>query len=236
MDSSLTARSRRQVNLIAVLAVALIFVFGIIIGSIAMIVSIIGGAVALIAWAYALVTAARMRQMGWIILLIVGLLAALALGAYAYTHPIKDVPNENILGVLQLGLLPLAFIAMSYGSLGGAPMLERGVSAFYGTWGLLSLVIGGTLVGGAIGTSIGAGAEYITALGFRLYVVAGVLALIAWIAGLVVGLRTKSWGWFALIILLPGIGAFMFGLFGPTRQDVLMAQENRRQRRAVGLS
>jgi hypothetical protein len=137
---------------------------------------------------------------------------------------------------LELGFLSLGFIMLCYASQGGGRMMARGVPAFLGGWGLLSLVIGGTLVGGAIGTTIGAASAHITAFGFRLYVVAGVLGLIAWIVGLVVGLRTQAWGWFALIVGLPAIGAFMFGLFGPSRQDVIMAQENARQRKAVGLN
>ncbi len=235
MDSSLTEQSRRRVNLIAGLAVAIIFVSGIFLGTIPLIVSAIGGALALVAWVYALITAARMRQPGWITVLALGFVVCIALAAYAYTQTLKGVPNNNISGAMQLGMLTLAFFALSYGTLGASEFLQRGSSSFFGGWGLLTLVLGGTFVGGAIGTNIGAGAEYITAFGFRLYFVAGLLALVAWINGLIVGIRTKSWGWFALVALLPGIGAFMFGLFGPTRQDVLMAQENARQRKAVGL-
>ena len=235
MDSSLTEQARRRINLIAGLAVAIIFVSGIFLGTIPLIISSIGGLLALVAWVYAMMTAVRMRQTGWLVMLVIGLVASLALAAYAYTQTVKGIPNNNILGVMELGMLLLAFVALSYGSLGATDFLQRGTSSFYGGWGLLSLVLGGTLVGGAIGTSIGAGAAYITAFGFRLYFIAGLLALIGWINGLIVGFRTKSWGWFVLIVLLPGIGAFMFGLFGPTRQDVLMAQEQARQRRAVGL-
>jgi uncharacterized membrane protein len=57
----------------------------------------------------------------------------------------------------------------------------------------------------------------------------------AWIVGLIISYRTGAWGWFALVVLLPAVGAFMFGLFGPTRADVLMAQEQTRHRRAAGL-
>ncbi|HET9111300.1 MAG TPA: hypothetical protein VFN78_10785 [Ktedonobacterales bacterium] len=235
MDSSLTAQSRRQVNLIAGLAVAIIFVSGIFLGTIPLIAASIGGVLALVGWVYAVITAARMRQTGWITMLVIGLVVSLALAFYAYSQKVTGVPNDNIIGVLQLGMLPLALIGVSYGTLGAIEFLQRGSSTFYGGWGLLALVLGGTLVGGAIGTNIGAGAAYITSFGFRLYTVAGVLALIAWINGLIVGIQTKSWGWFTLVLLLPGIGAFMFGLFGPTRQDVLMAQEHARQRKAVGL-
>lgn len=234
MDSSKTVTSRRQETLIAGLAVALIFVSGILQGTIPFIATLVGSALAVIGWAYAVFIAGRSRQAGWIVYLVICLLVGLALAAYAYVSTTGGT-DLAIIAASQLGFFFLAFVALSYGTLGGAGVVERGMGGFYGGWGLLSLVIGGTLVGGAIGTSIGAGAGYITAMGFRLYAVAGVLGLIAWIFGLIVSFRTRSWGWFTVVVLLPGIGAFMFGLFGPTRQDVLMAQENARQRKAVGL-
>jgi len=220
------------VRLIAALAILVIFVSGLFTGTVPTALSIAGAALALAAWAYALVIAGRIRMTDWVTVLVVGLLVALGLAAMS----LAQVGNEGIGAALQLGFFALAFIALGFSSLGGAGFLERGVAAFFGGWALLTLVIGGTLVGGAIGTTTGAASAHITALGFRLYIDAGVFGLISWIVGLVVGLRTQSWGWFALIVCLPGIGAFMFGLFGPTRQDVLMARENARQRKLVGLS
>lgn len=235
MDSAtLTAKSRRQVTLMVSLAIAIIFVSGLFQGTVPTIVSGVGAALALIGWVYSLITAARARQSHWVIMLAIGLLITLALAALGLITVSET--NSPALAITQLAFLALAFITLSYSVMGGGDVIERSPTAFYGGWGLLSLVIGGTLVGGAIGTSVGSSAAYITALGFRLYIVAGVLGLIAWIIGLIVGLRTQAWGWFALILLLPCIGAFMFGLFGPTRQDVLMAQENARQRKAVGLN
>lgn len=234
MDSSTGKTSRRQVSLIAGLAVVLIFIFGLVQGSIPLIVSLVGVGLAIIAWAYAAFTAVRARQMDWLILLLIGALIAVALTGVSITN-VTSEPNAVPLSIAELGILPLAFITMSYGALSGEGLLARGVCAYLGGWALLSLVIGGTLVGGAIGTNIGAGSDYITELGFRLYAVAGVLAAIIWVLGLIVGARTKAWGWFAVVVLLPAIGAFMFGLFGPTRQDVLMAQEHSRARRAAGL-
>ncbi len=236
MDSSTAKSSRRQIGLIAILAVVLIFVFGLIQGSIPLIVSLVGAAVAIIAWAYAVFTSLRVKQVDWLIMLVVAALIALALTGISITSAnASGEPNAVPLSIAELALLPLVFVTMAYGTLSSERLLARGVCAYLGAWGLLSLVIGGTLVGGAIGTNIGAGAEYITALGFRLYAVGGVLAAIIWIIGLIVAFRTKAWGWFALVVLLPSIGAFMFGLFGPTRQDVLMAQEHSRARRAAGL-
>lgn len=236
MDSSTNKASRRQVSLIAGLAVVLIFVFGLLQGSIPLIVSLVGGALAIIAWLYGVFLALRAKQMDWLILLGLGLLVSLALiGISIVTPDTSGEPNAVLLSIVELALLPLAFITMSYATLSLEPLLSRGVAAYLGGWGLLSLIIGGTLVGGAIGTNIGAGAAYITALGFRLYAVAGVLAAFTWVIGIIVAFRTKAWGWFALVLLLPAMGAFMFGLFGPTRQDVVMAEEHARARRAAGL-
>lgn len=229
------AKARRQVSLIAGLAVLLIIVGGIMTGSVPFILTMLGAAGAVIAWAYALFAALRTKQNGWVILLGIGLVLTLALAAYTFTSADPKIQYSGPIGAAQLGFMVLAYTAFAFGSLGGQGAVERGVAAFFGGWGLLTLVIGGTLVGGAIGTKIGAATENVLSLGFHLYVVAGVLGLAAWILGIIVGFRTKAWGWFTVIILLPAIGAFMFGLFGPTHQDVVMAQENARQRRAVGL-
>lgn len=234
MDSSITASSRRQVSLITGLAIVLILVSGLVQGSVPFIMTLIGVALTVIAWVYAVFIAARTRRFGWVILLALGLVLGLALSAYSIISATTGL-NDGILAAAELGILSLAFFALGFGMLGGSEVMSRGVAAYFGGWGLLLLVIGGTLVGGAIGTNIGAAAVYITALGFRFYTGAGVLAFVAWIIGMIVGYRTKSWGWFTLVVLLPAIGAFMFGLFGPTRQDVLMAQENTRQRKAAGL-
>lgn len=235
MDSSTTVKPRRQINLIAILAIAIILVSGLLKGQAPFIIALVGAVLAVAAWVYAVILAARVRQTSWLILLAIGLVIGLALSAYSVVRSTTGF-NDGLLAATQFGIISFAFITLSYGTLGGSDVFERGMAAFFGGWGLLALVVGGTLVGGAIGTSTGAAAAYVQAFGFRLYAVSGVLGLIAWIIGLIVGARTKAWGWFALVVLLPGIGAFMFGLFGPTRQDVVMAQENSRQRKAVGLS
>ncbi len=233
MDSSITASSRRQISLIETLAILVIFVPGLFQGSIVTTISFVGVAIAVIGWGYAMFTAARVRANGWVVLLGISFVIALALVGYSLIREGSTGP----LGASQLGFLSLAFLTLGYTTMGGdAQVIERGIAAFYGGWGLLTLVIGGTLVGGAIGSTISAAAGYIIAFGFQLYAVAGVLGAFAWVIGLIAGYRTKAWGWFALIVLLPAIGAFMFGLFGPTRHDVLMAQEQTRQRKAVGLS
>jgi hypothetical protein len=232
MDSSITVKTRRQVTLIETLAILVILVPGLFQGSTSTTISFVGAAIAVAGWVYAMFIAARAHQTEWMAMLGISMLITLALAGYS----IASEGSAGPLGAAQLGFLSLAFLTLGYSVMGGgAHVLDRGIAAFYGGWGFLALVIGGTLVGGAIGSTISAAAGYIITFGFHLYALAGVLGAFAWIIGLVIGYRTKAWGWFALIVLLPAIGAFMFGLFGPTRRDVLMAEEQTRQRKSVGL-
>lgn len=230
MDGTKTASARRTTNLLAFAGIIVIFVSGLFLGLIPQIISIIGGVLALGAWGYASFTAARARQIDWLAAL--GL--ALVIGAILAYITLTDNTPDSV-SVPQMGGLTIAFLASAYATLGARPALERGIPTYCGAWALFTLVIGGTLVGGAIGTNIGGAAPYIMTVGFHLYTIAGVLAAYAWIVGLIASYRTRAWGWFSLVVFLPAIGAFMYGLFGPSRQDVILAQENARQRKAVGL-
>ena len=230
MEGSLTASARRIITILAFLGIVVIFVSGLFLGMAPELISAVGGVLALAAWVFAIVTALRARQYDWIGALVI----ALAIGALLSLATLSDNTPDSV-SIPQMGGLTLAFLSAAYGMLGAREVLERGIPTFCGVLGLFTLVIGGTLVGGAIGTNIGAAAPYITTVGFHLYVIAGVLAAFAWVVGMIVSFRTGSWGWFALVVLLPAIGSLMFGIFGPTRQDILMAREHARQRRAVGL-
>ncbi|HEU0025995.1 MAG TPA: hypothetical protein VFQ25_02680 [Ktedonobacterales bacterium] len=230
MEGSLTAGARRIITILAFLSIVVIFVSGLFLGTPPQIASAVGGILAFAAWLFAVATALRTRQYDWVALLLI----ALAIGALLAVGTLADYTPDSV-SIPQTAGLTIAFMSSAYGALGARSVLERGMPTFCGVWALLTLVIGGTLVGGAIGTNIGAAAPYITTVGFHLYAIAGVLAAFTWVVGMVVSFRTGAWGWFALVLLLPAIGALMFGLFGPTRQDVLMAQEHARQRRAVGL-
>lgn len=221
--------------LLSFVGIVTTFVSGLFLGTVPQYFSVAGGLLALAAWVYALLTAIRARQFDWGILLVIGLLigAALAVSTLSALNPTDATPDA--VSVPQMGGLTIAFLASTYAALGAGNVLDRGLPTYCGAWGLLTLVIGGTLVGGAIGTNIGAAAPYITTVGFHLYSIAGVLAAVAWVGAIIVSYRTGAWGWFALAVLLPAVGAFMFGLFGPTRQDVLMGRESASQRKAVGL-
>lgn len=230
MEGSLTAGARRIIGILAFLGITVIFVSGLFLGLTPQIISAIGGVLAFAAWLFAVVTAARARQYDWVTVLLIGLVIGALLALATLTDNTPDTVS-----VPQMGGLTIAFLSAAYASVGAGTVLERGIPTFCGVWALFTLVIGGTLVGGAIGTNIGAAAPYITTVGFHLYTIAGVLAAFTWTVGIIVSFRTGAWGWFTLVLLLPAIGALMFGLFGPSRHDVTMAQENTRQRRAVGL-
>ena len=235
MDAIRTAGARRLINILAFAGIVIIIGSGLFLSTpknhLPEYISVFGGVIALAAWGYALATSIQARQFDWTVALVIALLIGVALAALTLSDNTPDTVS-----VPQMGGLPIAFIAATYAAVGGgAPALERALPTYTGAWALLTLVIGGTLVGGAIGTNIGAAAPYITTVGFHLYSVAAVLAAYAYVVGLIVSFRTGAWGWFALVLLIPAIGAFMFGLFGPTRQDVLMGQETARQRKAVGL-
>ena len=230
MEGSLTAGARRIITILAFLSIVVIFVSGLFLGMAPEIASAVGGILAAAAWLFSVATALRARQLDWVGVLLI----ALVIGALLALGTLTD-PTPDSVSIPQTAGLACAFMSAAYGALGARTALERGIPTFCGAWALMTLVIGGTLVGGAIGTNIGAAAPYITTVGFHLYAIAGVLAAFTWVVGVVVSFRTGAWGWFALVLLLPAIGALMFGLFGPTRQDILMTREHARQRRAVGL-
>lgn len=234
MDSKSRALATRVINIMVAVAIVVILVAGIFPGTAATVFSAIGLLAAVVGLIYGLVTAGMRGQRGWITLLAIAVIAGVVLALVGYTRA-NSAGVTPLVGAAQLGGLFIAFAAFAYGTLNGHGALERGVPAFLGGWGLLTLVIGGTLVGGAIGTSVGAASQNVTTLGFHLYSVAGALGLFAWVTGMIIAFRTQAWGWFILTVLLPGIGAFMFGLFGPTFQDVIMARENAQRRRAVGM-
>jgi hypothetical protein len=231
MEGAKTSGARRIIALLASLGILIIFVSGLVQGTVPQILSVVGGVLTVAAWGFALVTAIMNRQVDWVVTLILALVAGAAIAYLTLTDASPDAVS-----IPQTGGQAIGFLAAAYAALGSRPVVERNFPSFTGAWGLLTLVIGGTLVGGAIGTDIGASQPYITAVGFHLYLIAGVLALFAWIVALILSFRVGAWGWFAVVVLLTAVGAFMFGLFGPTRQDVLMAQEHARQRRAAGLN
>ena len=112
-------------------------------------------------------------------------------------------------------------------SLAATDVTERSVIATLGLIALLTIIISGTFAGGG---GIGSNTDpKIYQLNLHMYAIAGFLALIAWLLAIINTLRIHAWGWFATSLLLFGIGALMFGLFGPTAEDVARAAYRRRR-------
>ena len=56
------------------------------------------------------------------------------------------------------------------------------------------------------------------AIGLALYIGGGLAGLAALIAGLIKTAQIRHWGWFAAVLLLPVLGALLYGLAGPTQR------------------
>lgn len=69
--------------------------------------------------------------------------------------------------------------------------------------------------------SAGAGAGF--AIGVVLFIVAGVLATIAWIGALIRSAKMQTWGWFVVVLLLHGLGTLIYAIGGPSDQPVMAA-------------
>src|SRR5262249_32724282 len=110
---------------------------------------------------------------------------------------------------------------------------ERSVIASLGLIALMTIIISGTFAGGG---GIGSNTDpKVYALNLHMYAIAGVLAFFAWILAGVNTLRIQAWGWFLTNLLLFGIGSLMFGLFGPTAEDVRQSRLQKAARRAAGM-
>jgi len=107
------------------------------------------------------------------------------------------------------------------------------VIATLGLIALLTIIISGTFAGGG---GIGSNTDpRVYQLNLHMYAIAGFLALIAWLLAIINTFRIHAWGWFLTSLLLFGIGALMFGLFGPTAEDVRQGQLQKAARRAAGV-
>ncbi len=106
-------------------------------------------------------------------------------------------------------------------------------SPHLGLIALLTIIISGTFAGGG---GIGSNTDpKVYQLNLHMYAIAGFLALIAWLLAIINTFRIHAWGWFATSVLLFGIGALMFGLFGPTAEDVRQGRLQKAARRAAGV-
>jgi hypothetical protein len=56
-------------------------------------------------------------------------------------------------------------------------------------------------------------------MGFVLYLVGVVAALVAWVLGLITTAVRGRWGWFLVVVLLSPLGSLLYGLFGPATRS-----------------
>lgn len=181
-----------------------------------------GAILAIVALVLALVVPVRQRQISWIVLLLV-------LGASGFVLTLVAHRFD-----LTLLLLPLAAITFVYGLTSSDDATDRPVFGAMAVLAVLMVVIGGTSIGGVLGTQANAFDTAAFKVGIDLYLAAGALGVIAWILAVVRAAQTRMWGWLAVSFFLFAIGALMYGLFGPSPADYEQSKEAVRLRRAAG--
>jgi hypothetical protein len=61
------------------------------------------------------------------------------------------------------------------------------------------------------------GAETVgVVIGSILWLISGVLWLVAWIGALIRSAKMQSWVWFVVVLLLGGLGTLLYAIFGPS--------------------
>ena len=60
-------------------------------------------------------------------------------------------------------------------------------------------------------------------IGLIIVALAGLAGLIAWVMALVRTISMKTWGWFAVVLILSGLGTLIYAIAGPTNQPAMVA-------------
>lgn len=232
MSTATLAIMRRIATIAGLLGVFIIVVGAFLIPHGDYIVSAIGALLGLISWLVAVYIGIGASRLGWLVLqaylaLVAVVLAVLSIFALKFT-------DERLGAIFIMTFATLAVGGFIAGVVPSEEVIARPVSAALGGAAFVVMIVGGTIIGDSVGAPL-ATAALQNAIGDHMYLVAGILGLAAWIIGIATAVRIKAWGWFIFAILLPGIGAFMFGLFGPSAQDVRQARENAAARRAAGV-
>jgi len=167
----------------------------------------------------------RKRSFGWIGLMLV----VAAIGIVAGLAAVGVDGSIDLINIF----MPISFIGYAACLSQQTDVTERSVIATLGLISLMTIIISGTFAGGG---GIGSNTDpKVYALNLHMYVIAGLLAFFAWILASINTFRIHAWGWFATSVLLFGIGALMFGLFGPTAEDVRQGRLQKAARRAAGV-
>jgi hypothetical protein len=181
----------------------------------------IGVVAAVVGWLLALVGRASRMELGWTALLVV-------LGASGLLTYLSSFTAGN----LAVILLPLALSAIVAGG-SQSGVISRGTAAGLAGVALVVIIVAGTLNGGGgsgkIDPNVASGA-------LALFIVAGAFAVVSWIVAIAEAARVRAWGWLVVNVLLVMIGSLLFGMFGPTAEDVRQTRLQKQQRRAAGLA
>jgi hypothetical protein len=189
------------------------------------VISYIGIVLGVLSFLLGLVFSLRKRSLGWIVLLVIVAVIAVAAG----------VGGIGATGSIDLinTFMPISFIGYAACLSQQTDVTERSVIATLGLIALLTIIISGTFAGGG---GIGSNTDpRVYQLNLHMYAIAGFLALIAWLLASFRTFRIGAWGWFVTSLLLFGIGALMFGLFGPTAEDIRQSRLQKAARRAAGM-
>lgn len=69
--------------------------------------------------------------------------------------------------------------------------------------------------------STGQGAGFV--IGVLLFVVAGIVHLVAWIGALIRSAKMQTWGWFVIVLIFSGLGTLIYAIAGPSNQPAMAA-------------
>jgi hypothetical protein len=223
--SDIPALLRRVGAFSGLIGAVLIFLGGVITKGGTNVLSYIGVVLAVLGWLIGLYVSLRKGSVGWIGLLLLTVVVSVVLAGIGL----------GLSGTLSLVLLfiPIAYVGFAASLSQQKDITDRGVIATLGVIAVLTIIISGTFAGGGgIGTTTD---TKVYQLNLQMYVVAGVLGAFAWILAIINTARIQAWGWFAKSLFIVCIGATMFGLFGPTAEDVRQGRLQKAARRAAGV-
>lgn len=194
--------------------------------------SYIGAALGAVAWLLACVVAVWSRALAWLPLLVLVAVSGPIVTVAASNAMFGFIPQEaNDLAMLAL---PLTLIGLVGAASKSSGIISRGVIMALSALSVAAIMLGGGLASGGgatLATDLG-----VVHMGNHLYFTAASLGFFAWLFSLADGVRVRAWGWVIATLLLFNVGALMFGLFAPTRQDVIQARLQRQHRREAGIA
>jgi hypothetical protein len=189
------------------------------------VVSYIGIVLGVISYLLGLFLSIRKRSFGWIGLMVV----VAAIGVVAGFAAVGVTGFIDLIDIF----MPISLIGYAACLSQTSDVTDRSVIATLGMIAVLMIIISGTFAGGG---GIGSTTDpAVYALNLHMYAIAGMLAFFAWILAGINTARIQAWGWFATNLLLFGIGSVMFGLFGPTAEDIRQGRLQKAARRAAGM-